>query len=91
MLKKKSKMALIDIVGYLAGFFIIISLIPQIMKSWKTKSTKDLSLSRYIIYIMGVICWLIYGVALMNGPMILVNSINLCLALSILYLKLKYG
>ncbi len=84
-------MALIDIVGYLAGFFIIISLIPQIMKSWKTKSTKDLSLSRYIIYIMGVICWLIYGVALMNGPMILVNSINLCLALSILYLKLKYG
>jgi MtN3 and saliva related transmembrane protein len=80
-----------DILGYIAGFLILISLVPQIIKSWKTKSTKDISLLRYIIYIIGIIMWLIYGVVLVNGPMIIANSINLVLASSILYLKLKYG
>ena len=84
-------MPLVDIIGYSAGFLILISIIPQIIKSWKTKSTKDLSLSRYIIYILGVLLWLIYGIAIINGPMILINSINLLLASSILYLKFKYG
>jgi MtN3 and saliva related transmembrane protein len=79
-----------DFLGYAAGFFILISIIPQIVKSWKTKSTKDLSLSRYLIYILGVILWLIYGIILKNNPMIIINSINLCLASSIVYLKLKY-
>jgi len=84
-------MPLVDIIGYAAGFFILISIIPQIIKSWKTKSTKDLSLSRYLIYILGVVLWLIYGIAIINGPMILINSINLLLASSVLYLKLRYG
>lgn len=84
-------MAIIDIIGYAAGFLILISLIPQIRKSWKTKSTKDLSLFRYLIYIAGVMLWLVYGIVLSNGPMVIVNGINLILASSILYLKFKYG
>jgi MtN3 and saliva related transmembrane protein len=80
-----------DIVGYLAGFLILISIVSQIVKSWRTKSTKDISLLRYLIYILGVILWLVYGAILKNGLMILVNSINLLLASSVLYLKLKYG
>jgi MtN3 and saliva related transmembrane protein len=84
-------MAFTDIIGYIAGALILISLIPQIIKSWRTKSTKDISLLRYLIYVLGVILWLSYGIILHNGPMILTNSINLCLASSILFLKLKYG
>ncbi|MBS3088231.1 SemiSWEET transporter [Candidatus Pacearchaeota archaeon] len=84
-------MPLIDLIGYAAGFLILISIIPQILKSWRTKSAKDLSLSRYIIYITGVLLWLIYGIVLVNGPMILINSINLVLASSVLYLIIKYG
>jgi MtN3 and saliva related transmembrane protein len=81
----------LDIIGYSAGLLILVSIVPQIIKSWKTKSTKDISLLRYIIYILGIILWLTYGIILANGPMIITNSINLCLASSILYLKLKYG
>jgi len=81
----------VDIIGYVAGLLVLLSLIPQIIKSWKTKSTKDISLLRYIIYIIGIIMWLIYGIILVNGPMIIANSISLVLASSILYLKLKYG
>ncbi len=84
-------MPIIDIIGYAAGFLILVSIIPQIIKSWKTKSTKDLSLSRYLIYLTGVLLWLIYGIVIINGPMILINSINLVLASSVLYLKIRYG
>lgn len=83
-------MPIVDIIGYAAGFFILISIIPQIIKSWKTKSTKDLSLPKYIIYTSGVLLWLIYGIVITNGPMILINSINIVLASSMLYLKLRY-
>jgi MtN3 and saliva related transmembrane protein len=52
-------MPLIDLIGYSAGFLILVSAIPQIIKSWKSRSTKDLSLSKYIIYMSGVFLWLI--------------------------------
>ena len=80
----------IDVIGYIAGALIIASLIPQIIKSWKSRSTKDLSLVRYLVYVVGVIMWLVYGILLNNGPMIVMNTINLSLALSVVYLKLKY-
>ena len=81
----------LDILGYSAGIFIVVSLIPQIIKSWKTKSTKDISLPRYLIYIIGIILWLVYGTIIRNWPMIIANAINLVLAFSVLFLKLKYG
>ncbi len=83
-------MAIIDIIGYLAGIFVVTSLLPQFLKSWKTKSTGDLSLWRYAIYIIGVTLWIVYGFILPNGPMIIMNFVALVMAFSILYLKLKY-
>ena len=80
----------VDTIGYIAGILIIISLVPQIIKSWKTKSTTDLSLTRYLIYVAGVVMWLVYGIVISNNPMIVMNTINLTLALSVVYLKLKY-
>ncbi len=81
----------IDILGYTAGTLVIISLLPQTIKSWKTKSTKDLSLWRYLLYIIGLILWISYAIIIGNGPVALMNSLGLVLASSILYLKLRYG
>ena len=80
----------IDILGYIAGILVVISLVPQVIKSWTTKSTRDISLSRYIIYVSGLILWVTYAFLIQNGPVAITNSIGLLLALSILYLKLKY-
>ncbi len=70
---------------------VVISLVPQVVKSWKTKSTKDISLLRYIIYIVGLILWIIYAIIISNGPVAVMNGIGLLLALIILVLKLRYG
>lgn len=82
---------MIDILGYVAGIMVVISLLPQTIKSWKTKSTKDLSLWRYIIYSVGLVLWIIYAIIIGNGPVAAMNSIGLVLALSILFLKIKNG
>lgn len=84
-------MQYIDILGYIAGILVVISLLPQTIKSWKTKSTGDLSLWRYIIYITGLILWITYAIVIKNGPVAVMNTIGLVLASSIMFLKLKYG
>jgi MtN3 and saliva related transmembrane protein len=81
----------IDLLGYSAGILVIVSLIPQMIKSWKSKSTKDISLLRYIIYTVGIFLWLVYAFLLNNGPMIFSNIIAIIFAGSILYMKFKYG
>lgn len=81
----------IDLMGYVAGILVVVSLLPQVIKSWKTKSTRDISLSRYIIYVTGLIIWVIYAIIIKNGPVAVMNTVGLILAVSILYLKTKYG
>jgi MtN3 and saliva related transmembrane protein len=80
----------ITFLGYLAGFLVVISLLPQTIKAWQTKSTKDISLWRYIIYVIGLILWIIYAILTKNGPVAVTNLIGLILALMILSLKIKY-
>ena len=84
-------MPFIDILGYVAGILVVISLLPQTIKSWRTKSTKDLSLWRYIIYSIGLILWITYAAIIHNGPVAVMNGIGLILALSILFMKIKHG
>jgi len=81
----------INLLGYIAGALVVLSLLPQTIKSWKTKSTKDISLARYVIYIIGLILWIIYAILIHNGPVAITNGIGLILAVSILSLKIKYG
>jgi len=79
------------IIGLAAAACTTISFLPQMVQSWKTKSTKDVSLPMYVLQITGAVLWLTYGVMLNSLPMMLANSIALLFVLSILYLKVRYG
>ena len=76
--------------GYAAAVLTTVAFLPQVIKTWKQKSAKDISLGMYIIFISGVTCWFIYGVLLENLPMILANVVTLILAGFVLYFKLTY-
>jgi len=80
----------IDIFGYIAGLLVVISLLPQLTKAWRTKLVRDLSYWRYIIYSLGLILWIIYAIIIQNGPIGVMNSVSLIFSLSILYLKFRY-
>ena len=81
---------MVEIVGYLGGIFIMISFIPQLIKSYKTKNVGDLSLGMIIATIIGTVFWLIYGVLIEGMPIIVMNTIFLITVIYQLYLKIKY-
>jgi len=83
-------MTIIEIIGYLAAFFTTISFIPQVVKVIKDKQTRNISLQMYLIFTMGILMWLIYGILIFSPPIILANSFTLIFAIIILSYKLKY-
>ena len=84
-------MNLIEIVGFIAGALVSLSFLPQIIKSWKSKSTKDIAISLTIINISGQILWIIYGLGISSISLIIMSGITLLMTSSLLILKIKYG
>ena len=83
-------MELITAIGLIAGFFNTVAFVPQVVKSWRTKSTKDISLWMFMIISTGTLLWLVYGLYLSLLPVILANSVALVLELLVLVLKIRY-
>lgn len=80
----------IGIIGILAGLCTTIAFLPQVFKTWRTKSAKDLSLGMFSIFCTGVALWLTYGILIRDLPIILANGFTFILAGSLLYFKLIY-
>lgn len=83
-------MSPITILGLVAGACTTIAFLPQVVKTWQTKSAKDVSYSMLITFSVGVFLWLVYGICLHALPIILTNALTLFLNLIILWLKIQY-
>lgn len=81
---------LITTLGLTAGVLTTIAYLPQLIKTWKTKSANDLSWSMLIVLCIGIILWLIYGVIEQDLPLIFANVVTFIFALIILILKIRY-
>lgn len=80
----------IQLLGLIAGACTTIAFLPQVIKTWKSRSAKDLSLSMFTIFSLGVALWLVYGFLVQDIPVIAANLITLMLASTLLVFKLKY-
>lgn len=83
-------MELSQLIGLLGGALTTISFLPQVIKTWREKETKDLSLGMYSVFCLGVFVWLVYGLMTNQLPVILTNVVTLVLASIILFFKIKY-
>ena len=83
-------MSFIQILGLVAGTITSITFLPQVIKIWKTKSAKDLSLLMLLLLMLGVILWLSYGLLVMDAAIIYTNSMVLGMSLILLFFKLKF-
>ena len=77
-----------QILGFIAGFLTTIAFFPQAVKALSSRDTSGISLPMYLIFSVGVVCWLAYGILIQSLPIIVCNSITLILALIILSCKL---
>lgn len=83
-------MEIVNVVGYLATVLSSIGLLPQVIKTVKTRSTKDFSTSMLLLSSTSSVIWLVYGLMLVAIPVILANGIVLSCWFIILYFKLQY-
>ncbi|MEA5524692.1 SemiSWEET transporter [Nodularia spumigena] len=83
-------MEFITILGLLAAPSTTSAFLPQMLKTWQSKSAKDVSYLMLITFISGLSLWLIYGIYLKSLPIILANSFTLFFNLIILWLKIRY-
>lgn len=83
-------MTIVTLLGLLAGTLTTISFLPQVIKTWTSKSAKDVSLGMFITFCLGVVLWIIYGTLVQDLPVIATNLATFILASTVLVLKLKY-
>ena len=80
----------IDLIGFLAALLTTIAFLPQLYKTWKTKSADDVSLIMLILFITGLIFWIIYGLKIHSIPILIANVVTFIFNFSILILKVTY-
>ncbi|MGD0144623.1 MAG: SemiSWEET transporter [Rhizomicrobium sp.] len=84
-------MGYVTAIGLGAAFCTTIAFLPQTIKTWRTRSTKDISLGMFLTFSIGIALWLLYGLLLHDIPLIAANAITLVLALIILGFKIRHG
>ncbi|MBI4370498.1 MAG: SemiSWEET transporter [Elusimicrobia bacterium] len=77
----------LPVLGLAAACCTTAAFIPQVLKSWRTRQTKDVSLGMYALMSAGIALWLIYGLMKRDIPLIFSNAVTLIFVFSIFYLK----
>ncbi|NHF58683.1 hypothetical protein FK220_004990 [Flavobacteriaceae bacterium TP-CH-4] len=80
----------LEIIGLIAAALTTSAFVPQVYKAWKLRSTKDISLTMYLVFLTGIILWLFYGIQIGSLSMTIANSVTAVLSLIIIMLKIKY-
>ncbi len=70
---------IVKIVGFSAAFLTMFGFLPQVIKIYKTKSVKDISLLALLQFTLGISLWLVYGIMLSDPVIILANSVTLAI------------
>ncbi len=75
----------------MAGTLTTMAFLPQVIKTWRSKSVKDISFGMFLLMTAGVFLWMVYGFCIGSLPVVLANAVTLVLNLIILALKVRYG
>ena len=81
----------VTLIGLAAAFCTTIAFLPQVIRTWRTRSTKDLSLSMFLVFTTGIFLWLVYGLVIRDLPLIAANGVTFVLSGTILFFKLRHG
>ena len=80
-----------EIIGLFAGFLIAAGFVPQILRVWRLRDAREISLSFNLMNLTGTVLWLMYGILLGLTSVIIWNGANVVLVSLLLSVKLKYG
>jgi MtN3 and saliva related transmembrane protein len=78
-------------IGYAAAFLTTVSFLPQVIKVWKSRSARDISLYTYSLFTVGAALWFSYGVAIHSTPVVAANAVTVVLAAAVVVAKIRFG
>ncbi|MBL0153687.1 MAG: SemiSWEET transporter [Chitinophagaceae bacterium] len=81
----------VEILGYSAGFITSLTFLPQVVKTWKEKSAKDISLLMFVIAAINEVMWIAYGILKDDWVIISTNVVVLIMSCIMIFLKLRYN
>ena len=78
----------VEIIGFVAALLTTYAFVPQVVKIWKSKSSKGVSVSMYLVLLLGVFLWGVYGYLIDSMSIMIANTVTGLLQLMILILIL---
>lgn len=84
-------MGVVELVGFGAAALTTVAFVPQAVLTWKQRRAEGVSLGMYVVFVLGVACWLAYGILIGSAPIIVANVVTLVLSGFILVMKLRHG
>jgi MtN3 and saliva related transmembrane protein len=78
-------------IGYLAGAATTLAFLPQVVKVWRTRSVRDLSLGMYLVITTGVALWIWYGARIGSAPVVVSNALILAQTVLVLVAKIRFS
>ena len=79
-----------DLLGYLPAILTTVAFVPQVVKVWRTRCVRDISLPMYALFTTGVALWVVYGIAIRSAPVVCANVATLVLSLAVLVAKVRF-
>ena len=80
-----------DVYGFIAASLTTVAFLPQVIKTWRTKKAEDVSTMMLLMFITGLLFWIIYAIQTHSLPVLMANIITFIFNLIILTLKFIYG
>jgi MtN3 and saliva related transmembrane protein len=78
------------LIGSIAAICTTAAFVPQVIRVWRMKRTDEISLTMFLVFSVGTLTWLVYGVLIRSDPVIVANGVTLVLSLTMVSLKLNY-
>jgi len=85
-----TSVAAVNAIGLLAAVCTTVAFVPQLIRVWRLRTARDISLIMFLIFSLGTLLWLLYGILIGSLPVILANAVTLVLSLAILALALRF-
>lgn len=79
------------VLGMVAGFLTTASFVPQVWRTWRTRSAEDISYGMLLLFLVGLALWLVYGILLTSIPIILANAVTIALVIMLITMKSHYS
>ena len=77
-------------IGLVAGFLTSVAAVPQVVKSYRSRHVRDISIWQPVLLTAGMVLWLIYGILLNDLPLITANIFSLACYAVLIVMKVVY-